>query len=242
VETVDHLALAKEDLAIAESGDSRREAYMRAAHHVAAHREATGDSAKQIALQLQVGRNTVENLLRWKKEGFKTDTPYSGREVSEKKDREKVRRFLREKPSEVIAALSAEAKKDPSVAEKVAKELARDKSLRRVTRSAIIEKDAETEAHAEKKAKQHKPKLTAMKDHSDASYLLVKARRMLREALESAQRIDWANAPGGESEARLDLLESLDDIDLLTGYLRSAIESGQHFDQEIEELLSKEAD
>lgn len=72
----DHLALAKEDLAIAESSDSKHEAYRRAAREIAAHKVETGATWNDIAVSLGQSEVGLRKLDQWRREGFKTETPY----------------------------------------------------------------------------------------------------------------------------------------------------------------------
>lgn len=99
---IDHLALAREDLAIAESGNAKREAYKRAADHIAdyqaeacacpdtttrggarrLHAPKCAASYRAIAAELQLsdskygGEKYVADLLKWRGTGFKAETPF----------------------------------------------------------------------------------------------------------------------------------------------------------------------
>lgn len=80
------LERAKEYLAIAESDDSKREAYIRAAEEVAAYKETTRKSNRDIAISLwprqkkRTGEHpkeqTVQKLLQWRKTGYEAATPF----------------------------------------------------------------------------------------------------------------------------------------------------------------------
>lgn len=65
---------AKTCLAIAESQDSKREAYRQAAEEIAAHIEETGDQQKQIAAVLQYSAEGVSKLLKWREAGYPEGT------------------------------------------------------------------------------------------------------------------------------------------------------------------------
>jgi hypothetical protein len=54
-----HLARARDYLAIAESGDAKREAYKMAAEEIVAHKKETGDSNRKIARALQCASRFV---------------------------------------------------------------------------------------------------------------------------------------------------------------------------------------
>jgi hypothetical protein len=71
----DHLQRAREFLAIAEKGDSKREAYKAAAEEVAAA-IAEGMTPVAVATALGKSRNFVRILLAWHESGYKADTPW----------------------------------------------------------------------------------------------------------------------------------------------------------------------
>ena len=122
------LARAKEYLAIAESEDSKREAYKAAAEEIAAHIAETGDSLRQVARNLQVADVTVGKLLRWRDEGYpEGTTPYTlpDQNGSKPTDRAAVshtRKVLKERPAEVAADI-AKAMEDPEVAKAIADQM-----------------------------------------------------------------------------------------------------------------------
>lgn len=105
---MDHLALAREDLAIAESGDSKREAYKRAAEHIAAHIEATGDSQATVATVIGYGQQQVSRILRWRDAGYpEGTTPFTmadpgGSKPTDRAAESHTKRTLREADPEVI--------------------------------------------------------------------------------------------------------------------------------------------
>jgi len=82
------LERAKEYLAIAESPDSRREAYMKAAEEIASYKAETGASGVAIAIaigrvkntedkkQRQAGGTYINLLLKWRQEGYQGDSPF----------------------------------------------------------------------------------------------------------------------------------------------------------------------
>jgi len=65
----ERLERAKQALTIADSADSKREAYRIAAEEIAAYREETGASIRAIASSLARDRNVVDRLLRWYRAG-----------------------------------------------------------------------------------------------------------------------------------------------------------------------------
>jgi hypothetical protein len=71
-----HLERAREFLAIAESGDAKREAYMRAAEEIAAHRADTKESMSSIAILLGCSAEKVRKLMQWRDTQYKAATPF----------------------------------------------------------------------------------------------------------------------------------------------------------------------
>lgn len=99
------LVRAKHYLAIAESKDSKREAYKRAAKEIVAHREITGDTWKQIADALGRAPFYVTKLRDWFDAGCKTETPWAHGGDSDHRrgsDVAATKRILREQPMEVV--------------------------------------------------------------------------------------------------------------------------------------------
>ena len=72
---MDHLKRAKEYLRIAESSDSKKEAYKAAAKEIVAA-VAEGKSQRTVATVLGKSPAFVKALLDWQKSGFKADTPW----------------------------------------------------------------------------------------------------------------------------------------------------------------------
>jgi|SRR5262245_25886969 len=78
----ERLARIKSLIAIAESGDSRREAYKRLANEIAAYQTETGASGASIAIDIGKSRDYVSRLLKWRTAGFKTATPFQGKKTA----------------------------------------------------------------------------------------------------------------------------------------------------------------
>jgi hypothetical protein len=122
---MDHLAMARETLAIAESADSKREAYRRAAEHVAAHREETSESLRTISGKLQLPMTAgsaikyVQALLKWRDTDYAAETPWlSDERATDRAAVSHSKKVLREQP-EAVAPQIAEALGDPKVRRKV---------------------------------------------------------------------------------------------------------------------------
>jgi transposase len=73
---IDRIARAKEFLAIAESKDSKREAYIKAAEEIAAHKTDSGESNERIAIRLDKSESTIDKILQWRKSGYEAETPF----------------------------------------------------------------------------------------------------------------------------------------------------------------------
>lgn len=103
----DHLALAQEDLTIAESADSKREAYKRAAEHIAAHQKQSGDSLVRVAARLKRPARRVQELDQWRRSGYRTETPAAMNEGAYRAAKSHTRAILRdpEQRTEVIESL-----------------------------------------------------------------------------------------------------------------------------------------
>jgi hypothetical protein len=74
---MERLELAKKYLDVADTEDSKREAYKQAAEEVIAHKEETGESDSDIAISLQRSRPYVQKLRSWYQGGMVNRTPFS---------------------------------------------------------------------------------------------------------------------------------------------------------------------
>jgi len=100
--------MAKEDLAIAESADVKREAYKRAAAHIVAHQEATGDTNPVIAKQLGITREKVNRLVRWHKSGYEGESPYTVEAgYRSRANRSGAKQLAAEEPEALVEAIAA---------------------------------------------------------------------------------------------------------------------------------------
>jgi len=120
----ERLDRAKQYLVIAESEDSKREAYKAAAEEIAAHIAETGDEQQMVATTLQCSPQTVGRILKWRTAGYpEGTTPFTMADPNGSKptDRAAVshtKRVLRESP-QAVAKDIAEAMEDPDVAHAV---------------------------------------------------------------------------------------------------------------------------
>src|SRR3954463_16791241 len=81
----DDMAMSKDDpllrevkmcLAIAESKDSKREAYKRAAKARVAYRKETRCTITLLASNVGRDKSFISRLLKWQESGFKAETPF----------------------------------------------------------------------------------------------------------------------------------------------------------------------
>jgi hypothetical protein len=124
---MNHLERAKEYLAIAESSDSKKEAYRAAAEEIAAA-VAEGESQRTVATVLRKSQAFVLALLNWRKSGYKADTPWLADEKA----------TTRAAKSHTRRVLS-----DPELAHEIISNLD-DETLKQVTREAKDETVART--------------------------------------------------------------------------------------------------
>ena len=105
----DHLTRAREYIAIAESSDAKREAYKRAAEHIAAHRAETGDSHESVARYCNTSRERVSKLLQWRDTGYAAATPFLMDErATGRAARSHTKKWLREAEPEDIEQMVSE--------------------------------------------------------------------------------------------------------------------------------------
>jgi hypothetical protein len=99
----ERLARAKAYLAVAESKDSKREAYKLAAKEIAAYKEETGESNRKIAAACKTHDRTIDRLLKWHASGFKADTPFlMDGKATERAAMSHTKAVLREAPLEQV--------------------------------------------------------------------------------------------------------------------------------------------
>lgn len=139
----DHLAKARDYIAIAESGDSKIAAYKGAADEInAAKAEAKADGKRltnaEIASQLKRPEQYVQKLSAWGRENQDPSfPPFGGPAENEARykraDRRRVENVIADRP-EVVAAAIAKAPADLQrrVADELAKQPATERSLRKV--------------------------------------------------------------------------------------------------------------
>jgi hypothetical protein len=107
----DRLARAKSFLAIAESGNSKREAYINASRELAAYREEEKCTFEALGALVDRKGNYVRTLVRWHYAGYPEDTPFlADTGATRRAERSHARKMLSD-PEEALRLLS-----DPKVA------------------------------------------------------------------------------------------------------------------------------
>jgi hypothetical protein len=112
---VNHLESAKQYLAIAESADSKREAYKAAAEEIAVHKKQhPKDTWSEIAISLGKTGQYVGRLMKWRTEGYpEGTTPFTMPDPSGSKPTDRAaishgKKVLRENPDALMATLVAD--------------------------------------------------------------------------------------------------------------------------------------
>lgn len=212
---MNRLDRAKQFLAIAESGDAKREAYKAATEEIAAHVAETGDTYECVATHLDMPHDTLKKYMAWRRSGYKAATPWLADERAT--DRAAVshgRKVLREQP-ETLAPEIAEAMENPAVREQVYSHMddkaEQEREERREQRRAVREEQHEDPNAALVRliaADLHRADLTLRRavdtareaspwSDKDRQWLEAHVNRtagwldMLRLAIEQASDIDW---------------------------------------------------
>jgi hypothetical protein len=99
----ERLARAKAYLAIAESKDSKREAYKRAAKEIVAHKQETGETWETLARALGREQHYVKKLSQWERSGFEAETPFlMDKHATERAALSHTKRVLTQAPLEQV--------------------------------------------------------------------------------------------------------------------------------------------
>lgn len=114
--TPDRLVRAKQCLMIAESSDSKREAYVQAAEEIAAaFKEDPGLTKPAVATAVGINHQKVGVLLKWRESGFVAQTPWlMDKNATKRAALSHARKVLRENPEAVIEEM-ADAVDNPRV-------------------------------------------------------------------------------------------------------------------------------
>ena len=247
MKTTDHLALAKEDLEIAESGNAKREAYKRAADHIAAYRKDSDDKdyRRTAASYCNTSVHTIDKLVKWHGTGFKADTPFlMDDQATNRAARSHTKSVLKD-PEQRKAAIDALAKDDPSVVADIAKaaiDATSDKDAQEVSGHAI---DRSIDASRKKRRDQKADREKKNEDSGEFDPNERERERVLRKlgtaniAISDAVRVALAT-PWNEADAEV-IGEKLDKTDGLVARARLAI-TGQgdvDWDEALAELTAE---
>lgn len=184
---VDHLAMAKEDLAIAESGDAKREAYKRAADHMAAAKaEDPKLTSTVLARTVGTSEGTVRKLLRWRESGFQAETPFLVDErATERAALSHAKKIIREEPKKIAAAIT---EADPEQRKEIIEALASsDETRDEVLSSSVKHMDEQSSKHPTPRRTERQGAVDA---HGRIGAAALYAAAKGREALEYAQTVD----------------------------------------------------
>lgn len=217
-----------------EGGESDRVAWVAIQDRV--KRLSEGRTQTEVGVLVGQKKSWVSSVVNWKSAA--AESPFANKAQPARNaasDHAKAKRVLRENPEKIVEAL---AEADESVIRKVATGISKNRRLRKATGEASNEFYEKAKQTSEAGAKEVSPSIVNLSDHLDAIHLLGKAERELRQAYEAVVEIDWEALPDGEQEARQDLLEKLEPVELLVReFLRPAIETGQPVDKQLAELL-----
>ena len=115
----ERLDRARQYLAIAESGDAKREAYKAAAEEIAAYMEETGVGSTGVATPVGKPEREIRRLMEWRRSGYKAQTPFlMDEQATGRAAVSHTRKVLREQPQSVAKDIAA-ALEDPDVAHAV---------------------------------------------------------------------------------------------------------------------------
>lgn len=217
-----HLAKAKDYVAIAEAGDSKIAAYYKAAGEIAAAQKADHTlTLREVDQRNRWSNGYASKLVRWLTSGA-VGSPFGGEEIVERDNRARTKKLLREAPPEQIAEMLNE----PEVRAKVsrAQEIAHEK----------IERRART-AEREALGPETDDALRGQQILRDAEAELFKARRALIETLRLLNNVDVGELPDSWRE---EFLRTLDDLAAKVELGRSLMTGT--LDEELDKLLAGE--
>jgi hypothetical protein len=104
-----HLVQAKKYLAIAESRDSKREAYKRATQELVAYKSETRATIADIAISVGKSEPTIKKLFAWHRSGFKAESPFlADSEATNRAARSHTKAVLRDAPMEQVERIISE--------------------------------------------------------------------------------------------------------------------------------------
>jgi hypothetical protein len=243
----DHLEKAKAFLKIAESGDSKKAAYMAAAEEIAAHMDETGDNLTVSCKKLGRTKSTVSKLLSWRQSGYEAETPFlMDGNATKRAALSHTKAVLRDADPTEIAGLIPEEKRQAVVVEAVKNDpavreaVARDNEANRQMIGAIAQDGLHRREEADTRSRAVID--PDMIEKPGPWGLVIKASRALHKAFEHRWNDDlswgklWMN--GGEDAVRWQLgeLESMHRIitrmrDTGRAFIRTTIDQDQEVPQ-----------
>lgn len=243
---VDHLARAREFLAIAESENAKREAYRMAAIEVVA---AIAEGATQVLVATSTGKSQqyISKLIQWHDAGFETETPWlMDKQATSRAALSHTKKTLRNAPLEQIERIVDDlpiAQRARIAQAALAVEGMSDEMLRNPDQSsAVTLVSAQIARQREERSKQNKSRNRNAGGISgvaanvnfivDVIGNLNSAQRDLAESYREASSYELSDLEKGAIE------EGLAEIVLIIDWYRSYLESGnQSFEEELNNLL-----
>jgi len=243
----ERLTRAKAYLSIAESKDSKREAYKKAAEELSSYKDDTGTTIAAIATSIGRSDRYVADLLKWRRSGYKAETPWlmdtgateraalsHTKKVLTDAPMEQVERIISQLPADRLAAVAQTALNRPGVPEEFAKDRG---ALRTTTRLSNAVHEAVVDRGRETRRKTR----TGMSDTTDSLGVLVEvlgnlhaAKQRLSDSYTAARDVRMSKA---QREA---VAETLGEVEAICDWYRSFLDSGDRsFEDELEQLLAK---
>jgi Family of unknown function (DUF6192) len=245
----ERLVRAKAYLAIAESKDSKREAYKRAAKEIVAYKQESRETWDSIAMELGCSVQLLYKLRKWHEVGFKGETPFlMDGEATTRAAISHTKAVLRDQPIEVVEKIVADlpAKRVGQIAQAaisrpgVAREMAQDAEAS----STVTRFSGQVHEHVRDRVKNitRKARDGALGKAVDGLGVLVEvvgnlnsAKLRLRDSYAAARDLDL------NDEHREAVIEELEEIEQIIDWYRSYVESGdQSFEDELASLLGGE--
>ena len=115
---MDDLAVLRQYIEIAESQDSQRDAWVKAADALEHRKRATGQSNPELGAEVDRSKDWVSKVLAWRASGYIQRTPFTDGGNAPRAATSHTRKVLRERPVDVAPEI-AKALEDPEVQREV---------------------------------------------------------------------------------------------------------------------------
>lgn len=237
---MDRLERARQYLAIAESQDSKREAYLKAADEIiAAQKEGWG--VRAIAREIGKSESWVRQLLEWATNAQDhTHLPFGGPENTERSHRSVAKNYLAKRDPEAVQEIIRElpAKRRAQIAQTILTDSATVRTVLSDPKVAasVGREEIRRNNEIQSRARAINPERTAR--HDNARALQTVTDHIYRAAGEIALALrDIAEIKVSSTQREL-MLVAIADAELRLGWLRSFLETGDRsFDDALTKLL-----